>query len=80
SRTEAARLVLGGVAPVPYRARAAEDALIGAKISDEVIRQAAALAVAGATPLSQNGYKVPLAEVLIRRALGSLAGVGEAVA
>ncbi|MDQ3695878.1 MAG: xanthine dehydrogenase family protein subunit M [Chloroflexota bacterium] len=78
-RIEAARLVLGGVAPVPHRARAAEDALIGAEISDELISQAAALAVAGATPLSQNGYKVPLVAVLIRRALGSLAGLDEAV-
>jgi xanthine dehydrogenase YagS FAD-binding subunit len=73
-----ARLVLGGVAPVPHRARAAEQALTGAEANDEVIAEAATLALAEATPLSQNGYKVPLATALIRRALTSLASPGSA--
>jgi xanthine dehydrogenase YagS FAD-binding subunit len=72
-RIEDARLVLGGVAPIPWRARAAEQALIGAEIGEELFARAAELALAEAQPLRQNGYKLPLARALVRRALASLA-------
>lgn len=64
-----ASLVLGAAAPVPYRARAAEAMLRGQGIDDAVARQAARAALAAATPLSQNGYKLPLFETMIRRAV-----------
>ena len=71
-KVEDARLVLGGVAPIPWRASAAEQALIGAEPTEERLAQATSLALDGAEPLSHNGYKVPLAQNLIRRALTSL--------
>ncbi len=71
-RVEAASVVLGGVSPIPHRAEAAEAVLTGAELTDAVIQEAATAALAGATPLSQNGYKIPLTEALVRRALSSL--------
>ncbi len=68
-----ARLVLGGVAPVPWRAAAAEDVLNGSEPSDSLFSQAADAALADAQPLQHNGYKVPLAKGLIQQALGALA-------
>ncbi len=70
-----ARLALGGVAPVPVRAREAERALIGEEPSLDVFARAADAALAGAQPLANNGYKVPLAKALVRRALAEVAGV-----
>ncbi len=70
---EHARLVLGGVAPIPWRVAAAEDALVGGRLSEDAIERAAAAAVADAVPLEHNGYKVALSKNLVRRALGSLA-------
>ena len=80
SRIGDARIVLGGVAPVPWRAEAAERILAGAEVSDEVITRAAEAALEGAQPLAHNGYKVPLAMALVRRALQELtSGVGHRV-
>ncbi|KPV48263.1 hypothetical protein SE17_39010, partial [Kouleothrix aurantiaca] len=69
----AARLVLSGVANTPHRASAAEELLVGAAPSDELFAQAADAALDDAAPLEQNGYKVPLAKALIRRALAAIA-------
>ncbi|MFI5274071.1 MAG: FAD binding domain-containing protein [Ktedonobacterales bacterium] len=66
---EQARLALGAVANVPWRATAAEDALRGQQFTAELAALAAERALAGATPLAHNGYKVPLARELLRRAL-----------
>jgi xanthine dehydrogenase YagS FAD-binding subunit len=64
------RIVCGGVAPIPYRAVAAEAAIRGKKLD---VDAAAAAAVAGATPLAENSYKVPILRQLVRRALTELA-------
>ncbi len=64
-----ANLILGGVAPVPWRARKAEAVLVGQKISEELARQAGELAVEGAEPLSDNAYKIPLTKNLVKEAL-----------
>jgi xanthine dehydrogenase YagS FAD-binding subunit len=64
-----ARLVLGGVAPIPWRAHSAERALLGAAAGEEAFARAAEAALAGAVPLAHNGFKVPLARALVRRAL-----------
>ncbi len=61
--------VLGAAAPVPYRAKAAEAALTGKRIDESTAAQAARAALSSATPLSKNGYKVPLLETLVRRAI-----------
>jgi xanthine dehydrogenase YagS FAD-binding subunit len=68
-----ARVVLGGVAPIPWRAPDAEAALVGKALDDATLRQAAEAALRGAEPLSKNAYKVPLAKGLVVRALQSLA-------
>jgi xanthine dehydrogenase YagS FAD-binding subunit len=64
-----ARVVLGGVAPKPWRSKDAEGVLQGKKFSPALAQQAAEAALKGAAPLSQNAYKVPLAKVLVRRAV-----------
>jgi xanthine dehydrogenase YagS FAD-binding subunit len=69
------RLVLGGVAPIPWRARAAEESLSGKVLNKESLSEAARLALADAKPLEKNAYKVPLTQTLIRRALTKVAGV-----
>jgi xanthine dehydrogenase YagS FAD-binding subunit len=72
-----ARIVLGGVAPIPWRADTAEQILIGAEPSATVIDAAAEAAIAGAALLANNGYKIPLAKALVRRALGEAVGLVE---
>ncbi len=67
------RVVLGGVAPGPWRVEAAEAALDSRLYTDELGREAAELVMAHATPLRDNAYKVPLAKELIRRALAKIA-------
>jgi xanthine dehydrogenase YagS FAD-binding subunit len=69
-----ARIVLGAVAPVPRRAVAAEQALLGRRLDDATVEAAAQAAAAGAQPLAENGYKVDLLKTLLRRTLRSLAG------
>ncbi len=66
-------LVLGGVAPVPWRCEAAEAFLAGKTLDEATIARAAVLATDGAKPLAKNGYKVPLTQTLVRRALTKLA-------
>jgi xanthine dehydrogenase YagS FAD-binding subunit len=64
-----ARVVLGHVAPVPWRSHPAEQALEGKSLNDATAAAAGEAAVRGAKPLSQNGYKVQLARVAVKRAL-----------
>jgi xanthine dehydrogenase YagS FAD-binding subunit len=73
-RIEDARLVLGGVAPIPWRVAHAERAMLGAEASRELFGRVADAALVGAQPLRQNAYKLPLAKALVRRALERLAG------
>jgi xanthine dehydrogenase YagS FAD-binding subunit len=67
-----ARVVLGGVAPVPRRAHGAERILAGASPTDAVLQKAAEAALAEAAPLRHNAWKIPLAKTLVSRALKSL--------
>ena len=64
-----AGIAMGGVAPMPWRVPDAEASLIGKSPSLEAFRTAAELAMAGAQPLSQNGFKVDLGKHSIVRAL-----------
>ena len=56
-----------------WRETEAEQALIGKALSDEAIDQAAQAATAGARPLAQNGFKIELAQGIVRQALRRLA-------
>lgn len=62
-------VVLGAAAPVPWRATAAEQVLAGKPIDEGTARAAARAALQGALPLSNNAYKLPIFETLIRRAI-----------
>lgn len=64
-----ARIILGGVAPVPWRAAEAEKTLVGQPLSAQTIARAAEAALAGAQPLTKNAYKLPLTQTVVRRAL-----------
>ncbi len=71
---KSARVVLGHVAPVPWVSPQAAAALAGKTISESVADEAGKAAVAGATPLSKNAYKVQLARVAAKRAILAAAG------
>ncbi len=67
-----ASVVLGGVAPKPYRAAGAEGYLVGRRVSAVAPAEAGAVAIAEPRPLRDNGYKAPMAANLVARAVGSL--------
>jgi CO/xanthine dehydrogenase Mo-binding subunit len=67
------RVVLGGVAPRPYRATAAEEAIKGSPLTAEQINKAAAAALADAKPMAMNTYKLDLARGLVVRAFEQVA-------
>jgi xanthine dehydrogenase YagS FAD-binding subunit len=71
----AARIVMGAVAPVPWRASSAETALAGKRLSEQVAMQAADEAVAAAKPMSGNAYKVQIARTAVKRAILKAAGM-----
>ena len=68
-RARDVRIVLGGVAPVPWRATASEALLEGTALDGRSATEAGRLALEGAEPLEQNAFKVPLAAELVRRTL-----------
>jgi xanthine dehydrogenase YagS FAD-binding subunit len=65
----AARLALGGVATKPWRAAAAEKALVGAKPEEAAYTAAALAALEGAKPQKFNAFKIELARRAVVRAL-----------
>jgi xanthine dehydrogenase YagS FAD-binding subunit len=70
-----ARLALGGVAAKPWRMPAAETMMIGEKPHRELFDRAVAIALEGAAPSGENGYKIELARRTAVRTL-SLAAAG----
>ena len=70
-----ARLALGGVAAKPWRARAAEQILTGARADAAAFRRAAEAALADAKPSGDNLFKIELARRIVMRAL-TLAAAG----
>jgi len=58
---------LGAVAPIPYRVESAR--LASGDFSKETVESIAATVGAKATPFSHNGYKIPIAQALVRRAI-----------
>ena len=71
---QAARIVLGYVAPKPWLSPEAEASLKGSGVLDDTAEKAAAAALSGAKPLSANAYKVQLAKVAVKRAILKAAG------
>lgn len=69
---EQGKIVLGGVAGIPWRAHAAEKLLPGQKIDDSLAQAVSEACVSEAKPLKDNTYKVPMAKNLIKRALLAL--------
>jgi xanthine dehydrogenase YagS FAD-binding subunit len=74
---KAARVALGAVAVVPYRAKAVEEALKGKPVNAANAAKAADLAFAKATPFPENSYKVALGKVMLKRAILAAAGLPE---
>ena len=70
-----ARVVMGAVAPVPWRSQAAETALVGKTITEQTAAEAAEAALRGARPLSQNAYKIQVAKTAVKRAILHAAGM-----
>jgi xanthine dehydrogenase YagS FAD-binding subunit len=68
-----ARVVFSGVAPVPWRSEAVEQAITGKTLTADVVAAAAEAGVKGATPLEKNGYKVPMLAGIITESLLALA-------
>jgi xanthine dehydrogenase YagS FAD-binding subunit len=64
-----ARVVLGGVAPIPWRLPLVERMLVGERITEALAAKAAETALEGAKPLAKNAYKVPLTKGVVRRTL-----------
>jgi xanthine dehydrogenase YagS FAD-binding subunit len=75
STVQGARVVMGAVAPVPWRSQAAEQALAGKAITPETAAAAAEAALRGAMPLSQNAYKIQVAKTAVERAILTAAGL-----
>ncbi len=78
ANVKSARVVLGHVAPVPWISEEAAQALAGKPINEQTADAAAQAALAKATPLSRNAYKVQLARVAVKRALLHIAKRGQA--
>jgi xanthine dehydrogenase YagS FAD-binding subunit len=72
---QTARVVMGAVAPIPWRAPAAEAALVGRQVTEAVAAAAAEAALKGAKPMSGNAYKVQVAKTAVKRALLQAAGI-----
>jgi xanthine dehydrogenase YagS FAD-binding subunit len=70
---ESASLVLGGVAPIPWRCTSTEELVAGKPMTQATWKEAAEDALADAEPLDHNGFKVPLTKGVIRRAFEALA-------
>jgi len=75
SQVESARVIMGQVAPIPWRSTEAEQALQGKSINESVADAAGKAAVSKATPLSRNKYKVQLARVAVKRAVLAASGM-----
>jgi len=63
------RIVLGGVAPIPWRTPDAEAVVQGKAIDEKTVERVAEVALANSRPLRDNVYKVELAKALVKRAL-----------
>jgi xanthine dehydrogenase YagS FAD-binding subunit len=70
-----ARIVMGAVAPIPWRVQSAERALVGKAVTEQTAMAAADAAIQGAKPMTQNAYKVQIARTAVKRAIMKAAGM-----
>jgi xanthine dehydrogenase YagS FAD-binding subunit len=75
STIRSARVVLGAVAPIPWRSAPAEQALAGKPLNEAAAAEAADAAVSEAAPMSGNAYKVQIARTAVKRAVMQAAGL-----
>jgi xanthine dehydrogenase YagS FAD-binding subunit len=61
-----------GVAPVPWRSREVEEAILGKRLDRETLTKAAEAAVKGAEPMGKNGYKIPLLKAVVEEEISLL--------
>jgi xanthine dehydrogenase YagS FAD-binding subunit len=73
-KVKTARVVLAGVAPVPWRSPEAEQALAGKPLDAATAEAAAAAAVKAAVPLAENAYKMPLVRGILEETLMAMGG------
>ena len=69
------KIVLGHVAPTPIVAEAAAKGMEGQTVTEGLATEAGVAAAKGAKPLAQNGYKIKLIEVAVKRAILTAAGM-----
>jgi xanthine dehydrogenase YagS FAD-binding subunit len=74
NNVKSARIVLGQVAPIPWRSLGSDQALTGKTVTTESAMEAAKAAVERAKPLSHNRYKIALTKVAVKRAILQAAG------
>ena len=74
ANVQSSRIVLGYVAPVPWPSTEAQQAVAGKPVNKETAQKAGEAALAKASPLSHNAYKVKLAKVAVARAILKAAG------
>jgi xanthine dehydrogenase YagS FAD-binding subunit len=65
-------VVMGGVAPIPWRLKKAEDVLRGKPATETVVREAADAALKDASPLRENGYKTDLVFAALKQAVTAI--------
>ena len=75
-KIQGARIVLGAVAPIPWRVPKAEAALLGKEPGEAAFHAAAEAAFADATPLSENAYKIQVGKAILIDALTKAAARG----
>lgn len=66
------KIILGGVAPIPWRLEKVEQGIMKRKLNESLIKEAARAALQEARPLEENAYKIALVETLLVRSLLSL--------
>ncbi len=69
------RVIVYGVAPVPWRSKEAEEVIQGKNVNIDLAEAAASASIGSAKPLSMNGYKVALMKTVVKRAL--MTAIGE---
>lgn len=75
STIQSARVVLGAVAPVPWRSQDAERALAGQPLNEQTAAAAGDAAVRAAEPMSGNAYKIQIARTAVKRAVMAAGGL-----
>jgi len=74
NKINSAKIVFGGVAPIPWIDENLNSLLIGTELSDKSIEAAAANTLEEAEPMEKNEYKIPLARNLVKKVLKDLQG------